>query len=270
MKRFFRGPGQGVLGLLLYPGRKSATFCTQNRNRTSPAVAIMRGMAEILLADDERTARASLKALLEAEGFAVATARNGDEAVAGFQARRPDLVLLDVMMPKKNGLAACGEIRALDAQVPIVFITAMPSDVSLVRGLGLGADDYIAKDRSPEELVARVRAALRRAAGACARPADAAERIRLGATEVDCGAMSARSEAGLAHLTRSEMLALRTLAAARGSVVAYEKFFEALGGAGYIGSDAAVSKLVRRLKAKLGRGGELIVSARGTGYRLLD
>ena len=97
----------------------------------------MRAMAEILLADDDRTARASFKALLESEGFTVRTVRNGDEAVAGFQARRPDLVLLDVMMPKKNGIVACGEIRALDARVPVIFITAMPSDVSLVRGLGI-------------------------------------------------------------------------------------------------------------------------------------
>lgn len=226
-------------------------------------------MAEILLADDDRTARASFKALLESEGFTVRTVRNGDEAVAGFQARRPDLVLLDVMMPKKNGIVACGEIRALDARVPVIFITAMPSDVSLVRGLGMGADDYVGKDRSPAELVARVRAALRRRTLADAQPAGAGDLVRLGATEVDLAAMSARSEAGSAHLTRSEMLALRALADARGKVVAYARFFEAVGGEGYVGSDEAVGKLVRRLKAKLGRGGELIVSERGTGYRLL-
>ncbi len=229
----------------------------------------MRAMSEILLADDDRTARASFRALLESEGFAVRAVRNGEEAVAEFRARRPDLVLLDVMMPKKNGLAACGEIRALDPAVPILFFTAMPSDAALVRGLGLGADDYIAKDRSPEEFTARVRAALVRGARLDAARGGADAPLRLGTTEVDLCAMSARSEAGAAHLTRSEALALRALADARGKVVAYAQFFEAVGGEGYIGSDEAVGRLVRRLKAKLGRGGELIVSERGTGYRLL-
>ena len=230
----------------------------------------MQDMSEILLADDERAARASFKALLEAEGFAVRAVRNGEEAVAEFRARRPDLVLLDVMMPKKNGIAACGEIRALDPAVPILFFTAMPSDAALVRGLGMGADDYIAKDRSPEEFTARVRAALVRGTRLAAARTGASAPLRLGTTEVDLCAMSAHSEAGVVQLTRSEMLALRALADARGTVVAYDHFFTVLGGEGYIGSDEAVGRLVRRLKAKLGRGGELIVSAPGVGYRLLN
>lgn len=249
--------------------RNFEMFCAENRNTARAGLGIMRAMSEILLADDDRTARASFRALLESEGFAVRAVRNGEEAVAEFRARRPDLVLLDVMMPKKNGLAACGEIRALDSAVPILFFTAMPSDAALVRGLGLGADDYIAKDRSPEEFTARVRAALVRGARLDAARGGADAPLRLGTTEVDLCAMSARSEAGAAHLTRSEALALRALADARGKVVAYAQFFEAVGGEGYIGSDEAVGRLVRRLKAKLGRGGELIVSERGTGYRLL-
>ena len=85
--------------------------------------------------------RNSYKTLFEAEGFSVRLAKDGAEAVRLFLEGRPDLVLLDVMMPKMNGLAACAEIRKSDALVPILFFTALPSDVSLVRGLGLGGDD---------------------------------------------------------------------------------------------------------------------------------
>ncbi|MGN0855144.1 MAG: response regulator transcription factor [Kiritimatiellia bacterium] len=225
-------------------------------------------MAEILLADDDRVARTSFRNLLESEGFVVRLARNGEEAVADFRAHRPNLVLLDVMMPKKNGLAACMEIRELDGQIPIIFFTAMPSDVSLVRGLGMGADDYIAKDRSPTEFIARVRAALRRAAPKAeeARPPF----IQLGTTRVDPTVMIARHESGEEHLTRSEMLALRALVDAHGAIVEYPKFYAIFGGEGYIGSENAVGKVLRRLKGKLGRGGELIVSERGVGYRLVD
>lgn len=225
-------------------------------------------MAEILLADDDRLARTSFKGLLESEGLSVRLAKNGEEAVAAFRAQHPDLVLLDVMMPKKNGIAACAEIRAMDPLTPIIFFTAMPSDVSLVRGLGMGADDYIAKDRSPEEFVARVRAALRRTTLKPA-GADVPASLQLGTTRVDPAVMIARHESGEAHLTRSEMLALRVLTDRRGSIASYAQFFSALGGEGYVGSEEAVGKLIRRLKGKLGRGGELIVCERGVGYRLL-
>ncbi|MBR1920964.1 MAG: response regulator, partial [Kiritimatiellae bacterium] len=119
-------------------------------------------MSEILLADDDRAVRRGYRALFEDEGYAVRTARNGDEALALFAERRPDLVLLDVMMPRKNGIAVCREIRRVDEAVPILFVTAAPSEAGLVRGLGHGADDYIDKARSSEELLARVAAALRR------------------------------------------------------------------------------------------------------------
>ena len=105
--------------------------------------------AEVLIAEDEPSARRGFRALFEGEGYAVRTARDGAEAVAKVLERRPDAVLLDVMMPKMNGIAACAEIRKSDPLVPILFFTAMPSDVGAVRALGLGADDYFEKAKSP-------------------------------------------------------------------------------------------------------------------------
>ena len=129
----------------------------------------MASRAEILIAEDEPPARRGFRALFEGEGYAVRTARDGEEALAKFRESRPNVVLLDVMMPKMNGIVACAEIRKLDPLVPILFFTAMPSDVGAVRALGLGADDYIDKAKSPEELLARVAAALRRASAASPR-----------------------------------------------------------------------------------------------------
>lgn len=223
-------------------------------------------MAKILLVDDDRTARAAFRALLESEGHEVCLAKNGEEAVSAFGAAHPDLVLLDVMMPKKNGLVTCSELRARDAHVPIIFITAMPSDVSLVRGLGLGADDYIAKDRSPEELLARIGAALRRRA--TAQPT-APVPVVLGDADIDLHGAVASVGGETVRLTKSEVDFLQLLLSSRGRVFSPEEIFAGLRGEGYVGDVAAIRSMVLRLKRKLGRGGNLIVSERGFGYRLV-
>ena len=111
------------------------------------------GVAEILLVDDERTVREGLKRLLESEGFAVRTARDGVDALAKLSDKRPDAVLLDVMMPKLNGFALCTELRKTDALLPVVFLTAKDSEADEIRGMGLGADDYVSKSAGEEVLL---------------------------------------------------------------------------------------------------------------------
>ena len=140
-------------------------------------------MAEILLADDERAVREGLKALLVGEGFSVRTARDGADAVAKFSEKRPDAVLLDVMMPKSNGFKACEEMRALDPLVPVVFLTAKDSEADQIRGMGLGADDFISKSAGEEVLLARLRRALARAEAFTAAGREARV-IRLGRVSV--------------------------------------------------------------------------------------
>ena len=221
--------------------------------------------AEVLIAEDEPSARRGFRALFEGEGYAVRTARDGEEALAKFNERRPDAVLLDVMMPKMNGIAACAEIRKSDPLVPILFFTAMPSDVGAVRALGLGADDYIDKAKSPEELLARVAAVLRRASSA--RPH--ADALSLGDVTVDFATMTAAGDGISEELTKSEALFLRLLASERGRCFSFDEIFAALRGEGYIGDDNAVRCIAKRLKAKLGRAGELIANARGVGYKLV-
>ena len=206
--------------------------------------------AEILIAEDEPTARRGFRVLFEGEGYAVRTARDGEEALAKFKEHRPDAVLLDVMMPKMNGIAACAEIRKSDPLVPILFFTAMPSDVGAVRALGLGADDYIDKAKSPEELLARVAAALRRASAVRPR----ADVLALGGVTIDFATMTASGD-GISEEC--------------GRCFSFDEIFAALRGEGYIGDDNAVRCIAKRLKAKLGRAGELIVNSRGVGYKLV-
>jgi DNA-binding response OmpR family regulator len=222
---------------------------------------------DILVVDDELAARKSFRALLEGEGYSVRTARDGADALAKFSERRPDLVLLDVMMPRMNGTAACAEIRRLDPIVPILFFTAMPSDVGAVRALGFGADDYIEKSRPPEVLLARIAAALRRQAAANAPRRDV---LRLGAVEVDLSGMAAKGPGVDVQLTRLEAQLLRLLSSERGRVFTYDEILSAVHGEGYVGEDSAVHTAVSRLKGKLGRAGALIATERGSGYRLVQ
>ncbi|MBQ2624771.1 MAG: response regulator transcription factor [Kiritimatiellae bacterium] len=222
--------------------------------------------AEILIAEDEPSARRGFRALFEGEGYAVRTARDGEEALAKFRESRPDAVLLDVMMPKMNGIIACAEIRKSDPLVPILFFTAMPSDVGAVRALGLGADDYIDKAKSPDELLARVAAVLRRASVIAS---DKRDKLSLGGVTVDFATMTASGDGVSEELTKSESFFLRLLASERGRCFSFDEIFAALRGEGYIGDDNAVRCIAKRLKAKLGRAGELIANARGVGYKLV-
>ena len=226
----------------------------------------MASRAEILIAEDEPTARRGFRVLFEGEGYAVRTARDGEDALAKFKEQRPDAVLLDVMMPKMNGIAACSEIRKSDPLVPILFFTAMPSDVGAVRALGLGADDYIDKAKSPEELLARVAAVLRRASVIAS---DKRDKLSLGGVTVDFATMTASGDGVSEELTKSESFFLRLLASERGRCFSFDEIFAALRGEGYIGDDNAVRCIAKRLKAKLGRAGELIANARGVGYKLV-
>ena len=195
----------------------------------------------------------------------VGEAEDGETAVRYAAELKPDIAILDLMMPKMNGIIACAEIRKSDPLVPILFFTAMPSDVGAVRALGLGADDYIDKAKSPEELLARVAAVLRRASAARPR----ADVLSLGDVSVDFATMTASGDGVSAELTKSEALFLRLLASERGRCFSFDEIFAALRGEGYIGDDNAVRCIAKRLKAKLGRAGELISNARGVGYKLV-
>jgi two-component system phosphate regulon response regulator PhoB len=224
--------------------------------------------AEILIVDDERAIRAGLRALLKTEGFAVRTARNGDEALAAFAQRRPDCVLLDVMMPGLNGFAVCEQMRRSDALVPIVFLTAKEEETDQVRAFGLGADDYIFKTAGEAELLARLRRALERAA-TFRQAASGARTARLGVLTVEFDALTVTGGAEETRLTKTEADFLWLLATERGRLYTYGEILDVLRGGG-VTTTAVLQTHMSRLKRKLGRAGEMIFNERGLGYKLLS
>ena len=210
-----------------------------------------------------------MRAMLETEGFAVRTARSGDEEVRMFQEKRPDVVLLDVMMPGKGGIQTCEDIRQMDRLTPILFLTAVPSDTTKVRAFGAGADDYIEKTCNPDVLVARIRAALRRSE-AVTDATSGGSRVRLGTVVVDMTLLRVTDDAGLDEsLTRTEAALFAALNRRRGEFVSSDELFSAIHGEDFAGSPANIRKTVSKLKRKLGRARDMIVNNPNAGYRLL-
>lgn len=223
---------------------------------------------DILIADDERVVREGLKELLAGEGFSVRTARDGREALAKFDEHHPDLVVLDVMMPKMNGFLACEEIRRRNRAVPIVFLTAKDTEADQVRGLGLGADDYIAKDAGEAVLLARIKRAVERMRVMGETPEE--EIVRIGAVTVDVRTFTVSDDKGVrAWLTQTETKLLKILLQAGGAGVGIDSLIDELRGNGFACEDAMLYTHVCRLRRKLGREGRRIVCRRGIGYCLV-
>ena len=225
-------------------------------------------MAEVLLVDDERAVREGLKALLVGEGYSVRTARDGVEAVAKFSEKRPDAVLLDVMRPRMNGFKACEEMRKLEALSPVIFLTAKDSQVDQVRGLGLGADDYVSKSDGEEVLLARLRRAVSRA-GQMAAIGSGARTLRLGTVEVDLERRTVSGGGVKETLTASEADLLRCLSSEPGRPFSADEILSFLRGEGYVGDPATVRMHVMNLRRKLGKAGSLIANLPNAGYYLV-
>jgi len=228
-------------------------------------------MAEILIVDDERVLREGLKATLQGEGFAVRTARDGEEALKRIAERRPDLVLLDVMMPKMNGFRCCEEIRRRDALLPIVFLTAKDTETDQLRGIGLGGDDYVAKTASDAILLVRISRALERARELKRRTAqESGESLTLGSVTVDLKSYTVQEQNGdlLACLTKTEADILKLLRRHCGELMTADDMIAELRGRGYACEDSMLYQHVYSLRRKLGPAGKLIVNKRRVGYGL--
>jgi phosphate regulon transcriptional regulator PhoB len=220
----------------------------------------------VLIVEDEQDIRDLLVFHLEREGYHVTQCRSGAEALRLARAGPPDLVLLDLMLPEMDGLEVCRRLRQDPASqgLPIVMLTARRDEVDRVLGLELGADDYVVKPFSPRELVARIRAVLRRA-----RPAVGTAPLVIGRLAIDAAAHQVTVDGVTVSLTRREFDLLRALAEARGRVLSREYLLDHVWGytaAGEIES-RTVDVHVRRLRQKLGPEGQRIGTVTGVGYR---
>jgi DNA-binding response OmpR family regulator len=222
----------------------------------------------ILLVDDEDAVQKLLAYPLERDGFRVVQARDGEEALARFAQEPVDLVVLDLMLPKLDGLEVCKRLRA-SSTVPIIMLTARDDELDKVLGLELGADDYITKPFSIREFRSRVRALLRRAAiPSSGRGED--ETIERDGLRIDVGHRDVHVSDRAVQLTYVEFELLRTLAASPGRVFSREMLLQALWGGSEYREPRTIDVHVRHLREKLERDPsvpEYILTVRGVGYR---
>jgi DNA-binding response OmpR family regulator len=220
--------------------------------------------ASILVVEDDRQIAELIRDFLEAEGFRVRLAGSGRETSEQLRRGRLDLVLLDVTLPDESGFDICRRLRR-ESTVPVLFLSARDSDADKIRGLGLGGDDYIVKSATPAEVVARVKAVLRRASPA----AGGLQTRRFGELEVDLAAHEARCEGRRIELTAREFGLLRVLVEHPRQVFSRDQLFELVWGS--FGDRSAVAVYIARLRQKIEPDPatpRYIVTVWGAGYRL--
>ncbi len=226
----------------------------------------------ILVAEDEESFVEALELGLTREGFAVKVARDGQDAVEQFERIQPDLILLDLMLPKMSGIDVCRTIR-ITSQVPIIMVTAKSAEIDTVVGLEVGADDYVTKPYSMRELVARIRAVLRRRQGEDV-PATSRDKIlRKGEVFLDPERHEVSVRNKLVKLPLKEFELLELLMNNAGRVLTRDMIIDRIWGAYYSGDTKTLDVHVKRLRSKIERdpsNPKLITTIRGLGYRFED
>jgi two-component system response regulator RegX3 len=223
----------------------------------------------ILVVDDEQSYRDALSVALQREGFSVDTAADGLEALQRFDAARPALVLLDVMLPRVSGIDVCREIRSR-SRVPIIMVTARNAEIDAVVGLEVGADDYVSKPFRLRELIARVRAALRRVPVAPDDVVDHEDLIEVGDVRIDAGRHEVYVRGDAVALPLKEFELLELLVANAGRVLTRDVLIDRVWGPNYFGDTKTLDVHIKRLRAKVETdpgAPSRIVTVRGVGYR---
>ena len=225
----------------------------------------------VLIVEDEESFVEALVVGLKREGFLVKVARDGAEALDLFEAVRPDLVLLDVMLPKLSGIDVCREIRTRGSRVPIIMVTAKGAEIDTVVGLEVGADDYVTKPYRLRELVARMRAVLRRR-GADTNPTVTSngEALRVGDVALDPERHEVEIRGATVQLPLKEFELLEILLANAGRVLPRETLIDRVWGTDYVGDTKTLDVHVKRLRAKVEPDPAVptrIVTIRGLGYK---
>jgi two-component system, OmpR family, response regulator MtrA len=217
----------------------------------------------ILVVDDDSSLAEMLTIVLRSEGFEPRICTNGDEALSTFRDFRPDLVLLDLMLPGKDGVAVCRELRA-ESGVPIIMLTAKNDTVDVVVGLESGADDYVVKPFKPKELVARVRARLRKFEG------DEPEALRIGDLAIDVAGHTVKRDGTSLPLTPLEFDLLVCLARKPWQVFTREVLLEQVWGYRHAADTRLVNVHVQRLRSKVEidpENPQIVLTVRGVGYK---
>ena len=204
---------------------------------------------KVLVAEDDKNIRDGLMAILAGEGYQTLAAADGREALALYRAEAPHFVLLDIMMPGMNGYDVCRQIRAGNADVPVIFISAKSEEIDRVLGLELGADDFIAKPFGVKEVVARIRAVTRR----CLRGASTRSEppFTMGDLEVLAAELRAHRGAEVIDLSLREVGILRLLVERRGQVVGRDDFFNRLWGLDHVPNSRTLDQQIAKLRKRI-------------------
>jgi two-component system alkaline phosphatase synthesis response regulator PhoP len=226
-------------------------------------------MAKILIVEDEPDMVLGLKDNFEFEGYEVLTASDGMAGLERARTQKPDAIILDIMLPKLSGLEVCKALRSEGFSAPIVMLTARGQEIDKVVGLELGADDYVTKPFSIRELLARVRAILRRTEGAKKR----LSRYRFSDVELDFEAYRAKKAGEALELSPREFELLRYLIERKGDTVTRDKLLEDVWGYESYPSTRTVDTHIAKLRAKIGDSGSeprWILTIHGVGYKFVD
>jgi two-component system, OmpR family, response regulator len=223
----------------------------------------------ILVADDDPHIRQLLVFALAKAGLDTLETGDGEETIAMVEARRPDLVVLDINMPRLDGIEVCRRLRA-GGDLPILFLSSRDDEIDRILGIELGADDYVTKPFSPREVVARVMAILRRVAGRPPQVEASAAAIRHGRLTLDPDGWQAHWSGAAVPLTVTEFGILRTLAAMPSKVFSRDAIIDRLHGPGFAITDRTIDSHIRNLRAKFGQAGaeDVIETRAGIGYRI--
>lgn len=203
---------------------------------------------KILIADDDANVHQSLNAYFKREDYQVLSAFDGEEALQLAKSMKPDMILLDIMMPKKDGLVVCREIRR-ESNVPIIMLTAKAEEFDKLLGLELGADDYVTKPFSPREVLARVKTVLRRMHEPPESNRDT--HLSIGNLSIDMGAFSVKLNGQTVPCTPKEIEILWTLASNPGMVFSREHLLQSIWGYDFLGDTRAVDSHIKRIRSKL-------------------
>ncbi|HIS01396.1 MAG TPA: response regulator transcription factor [Candidatus Excrementavichristensenella intestinipullorum] len=220
----------------------------------------------ILIADDDVNVHQSLGTYFRREGYQLLSAYDGEEAIRHVRQSRPDMMLLDIMMPKMDGLVVCREIRK-SSNIPIIMLTAKGEEFDKLLGLELGADDYISKPFSPREVLARVKAVLRRMYEL--KEDNKGTRLVVSNLDIDMGAFIVKLNGQNVPCTPKEIEILWTLASNPGMVFSREHLLQSIWGYDFLGDTRAVDSHIKRIRAKLCQPGNTwdIKTVWGVGYR---
>lgn len=222
--------------------------------------------AKILVVDDDAAIRELASVYLRKEGFTVSAVADGPSALDAVRREKPALVVLDLMLPGMSGFDVCRELRK-ESNVPILMLTARNEDTDKIVGLELGADDYLTKPFNPREMVARVKAILRRAEGGAR---DQRGEVRVGPLTVDARKREARVSGREIELRAKEFDLLMAFASEPGRVFTREALLDQVWGYSYYGETRTVDVHVQHLRAKLAGSGVSIQTVRGVGYKLVE